>query len=369
METAQNASEPHSNHVLIADIVALHRVLGRMTTLVILDIIEADHFEDAALMMDCVKSIAEFCARANSSLTWIDSGEVAEEKRQIKSAFDELMKQRTKLAKNLVDATLLDPAGQRVPFKQLEGERAELLRDLKDLAKCLGRKIGDLKPKLLWKLPVHFVDGRSNRGEVQKLAILELDMTGYSTMVEALADAEDTQEAVERINQLITKAVNDTLCRQGLQPENHVISFMGDGALLTFPDVAQAHYFASEFLSYFAPDNKQIKASNLQGLQKHFRIGISFGEVVRKQVLTKEGVAHGYSIAGVPIIQAVRLESNAQLDGILMHEVAWATLPDGLKVEYGPPRNITVKHDVKIPARHWIKKKKGRGKGLPKPPI
>src|SRR5213079_2310168 len=91
---------------------------------------------------------------------------------------------------------------------------------------------------------------------------------------------------------------------------------------------------------------QQLNRQRPKSCQLHFRMGISTGSVLMEPTTTAR-----FPLAGMPIVEAVRLESACQAGEVLMSEDAWAKLPRRVQSLYGPSELIAGKRNERIAAR------------------
>jgi class 3 adenylate cyclase len=180
-----------------------------------------------------------------------------------------------------------------------------------------------------------------------KKVVVELDLARYGDLARMVEDAVDV-EAVARLNQMIRTLVSDAIVQAGADPEETVLLNIGDGAILAFDGTEsgalQAHHFAEAL-------QRQSELRNNHRDHKahfHFRIGVNAGHIILRPNLASSGEIKGYTMAGMAIAHAVRLEAACPIGAILISSTAWKLLPDKESNAYGNQEVIAGKRGETI---------------------
>lgn len=178
-------------------------------------------------------------------------------------------------------------------------------------------------------------------------AVVSLDLWRYGELVR-LVDAAGGIAGVAGLNQQI-----ETLIRHGVKavgdPAGDALTLIvGDGATLLFDSPQQAYTFAE---SVHRQTEHENATNTPAGQRKHFRVGISLGDVaVRKVIISDKFVA--LNVLGPIIINAVRLQEACKPGEVLICYKAFDELPDDLKAQFGPREDVQGKHPGEIIPAH-----------------
>jgi|GEM_PF-4034473 len=177
--------------------------------------------------------------------------------------------------------------------------------------------------------------------------IVAVDMSQFGRITHMIQDLMSIGEVlkfnqdIQRIFQKLAEAV----CKEN----KPIILNTGDGALLIFDKPQEAVQFGENLQTIAEKDNRGKEPQH----QKHFRIGISRGEVIIQEERNADGTLVGHSVAGSPIVKAVRLETECKLGGVMIDDYTWARLSDEDQAAYSETRQVEGKsHESwKIQAR------------------
>jgi class 3 adenylate cyclase len=176
--------------------------------------------------------------------------------------------------------------------------------------------------------------------------VVELDLVGYAAICDLLQDGGNV-ETVARLNDQIQGFVDAGLAGVGAERAITVMQTTGDGAILLFDGAEVAHRFAAE-LHAAARDHNRTRHHSIG--KRVFRVGIATGEL---HVCPMPG--GGHSIAGMAIVNAVRLEQTAPPGGVLVDEATFSGLSPDQQRMYGPVVSVQVKpHDPPFDARQCV---------------
>lgn len=156
---------------------------------------------------------------------------------------------------------------------------------------------------------------------------LSIDMARYSLLARQ-AQASQGAKALFSFNRELQGHLARALQKSGIKPEETPISDTGDGTLIFVKEATDAVRFAMEL-------NKENLYASL-GVSdtlwhQHLRIGIDSGEVSIEVVKSADRLL-SFNSAGVPIINAVRIESACPKGRIAISRTAWRQLSS----EYQP---------------------------------
>jgi len=171
--------------------------------------------------------------------------------------------------------------------------------------------------------------------------VVELDLSRYSDIARLLEENLGA-EAVRQLNAQVEKLVEMALNSVDAKVSETRLTTTGDGAILAFESATKACQFA-QALHYIARDHNLEKTVSLA--QRHFRIGISSGEVILTKSSTVNGEFEGFSFAGTTIVNAVRSEAAAKTGEVLISSDTWADLPREFRKWYGAEEVIRGKRD------------------------
>lgn len=191
------------------------------------------------------------------------------------------------------------------------------------------------EPDLKDEKPAPYVPSPVKDGPQIKF-IVDLDLFSYSDISYHLEQSLGAR-AVQVLNQQIRNFVASALETVGARIEQMPITGTGDGAILAFDSVEPAIWFA-EAIHHAADKHNQGKTTNIA--RRHFRVGISKGEIILEQEFTKSGEFKQYHMAGTPIAIAVRLESNSRTGEVLICSNTYADLPEEMRSQYGQQETV-----------------------------
>ncbi len=186
--------------------------------------------------------------------------------------------------------------------------------------------------------------------EAMRKTVVSVDMSQYgrqSSHAEDLAGV----EGLFILNEQILEIMRCAIRKVGVDPNSVILIETGDGALLLFDDSKVAIQFAEEVHRAADITNREILHDENK---RHFRIGISAGQVMLQPVGTRSKSLVKYHLAGVAIAVAVRLQSGANTGEILATEAALRLIPDNLASAFSETRQVQAKkHEQPITAKVW----------------
>ena len=183
-------------------------------------------------------------------------------------------------------------------------------------------------------------DGKASDEDALALAGVEAAAKGWGFRVVVSADLagagprfKDTSEGFgaeggEVFQKQVRKFIHTALGETGA--EEGVWRWTGDGAMLAFPDANRAHDFAVAL--HLVADIHNRKATTPEA-QRHFRVGMA---------ATDDPVRESWDYT---VMRAVRLESQADTDGVLVDVDTWAGLHSTNRGLYGPEEQVQGKRD------------------------
>lgn len=173
-------------------------------------------------------------------------------------------------------------------------------------------------------------------------SIVAVDVVSYSRLASTVENVAGT-EALLSLNDRIQGILNESLKATNRSPEDSLITTTGDGAILAFDEVQDAVRFAEALQNRALEQNRSLG----EGVKLQFRIGISCGRVAIAARLDST------NIAGVAIVEAVRLSSACKPGGILASEAVWRRLPKDTQRRYGSHDVIPGKLHERISVRSY----------------
>ena len=204
------------------------------------------------------------------------------------------------------------------------GMRAALERRRLDAVQGELHRVGDVARSLSSYVPQDLVDsvlqvnGEHANGPLaqrQTAGILFGDIAGFSSIVEVLGP----EGTIEFLNRLVARFEADVRAHGGILDK-----IIGDGVLGIFPvrglDDARRSALATSMLAcgvelIRAFGEEWRRTARHQGVSTGFRVGLSFGEVVRGYVGSER--RRDYTVVGRTVTQAKRLESQAPTNAVL----------------------------------------------------
>src|SRR5260221_7045943 len=134
--------------------------------------------------------------------------------------------------------------------------------------------------------------------------VVVLDLVGYSSEARRLQQGLNSASAVQQLNEQIQGFVDSALANVGRPRKGTVISTTGDGAILGFDSIVDAHQFTDALYRVTAKHNHHI---TVETAKRWFRVGAATGDLAIKQ----RSDGDGEEWAGTSIADAVRLEEGA----------------------------------------------------------
>ena len=155
----------------------------------------------------------------------------------------------------------------------------------------------------------------------ETMSCVSIDMARYSVLARRIQGSQDAKALFE-FNQNLQAQLRSALKEAGADPSTVPIDDTGDGALIFVREAHIAMGFAIEVQkSSFA---KNLKVPTKEWHQ-NLRIGIDTGNLVL-DVMTKGEKVLSFNSAGVPIINAVRIQSNCPKGKIAVSRATWGQL-------------------------------------------
>ena len=173
--------------------------------------------------------------------------------------------------------------------------------------------------------------------------VVEVDLVGYSDMARLLDDNLGARIVAEFHSQ-IQAFVDKGLAEIDSMRERAVLATTGDGAILAFESPLDAHRFAVA-LQIAAMEHNHDRD---ESAHRWFRIGLATGELFQG-----DGNKPGQRMAGIVIVNAVRLEAAARPGQLLAHSSTYSLLPPKFRKLYGPEELIAGKRNERIPAHRY----------------
>src|SRR5262245_33832187 len=125
------------------------------------------------------------------------------------------------------------------------------------------------------------------------LTTVELDLVGYSSLASVYEEGLGPRTVAE-LNQQIQEFVDEGLEAVGVERRDALVATTGDGAILTFPEPAQAHRFA--FAVHQATLRHNSTRTEPSGM-RYFRMGAATGDITLQVDADGTRKAAGMTIA------------------------------------------------------------------------
>ena len=175
-------------------------------------------------------------------------------------------------------------------------------------------------------------------------SVAVVDMVGYSDVANVL-EQNISAGSVAELNRQIQGLVNDALADLPETADYCFVARTGDGAILFFNEIDDAHFFARS-LHLRSKQHNEFRTE--ASAKRWFRIGIATGPVSRSS-------CHGRNdeYAGITIANAVRLEASAKVGEIVMDAKAFAELSSELRPLYGEEERVRGKRAERFTVRRF----------------
>lgn len=177
-----------------------------------------------------------------------------------------------------------------------------------------------------FNVPRSTLPGWAGQPENRSAAIVVVDLVGYSERARLLAAAgrllseSSAIFAVVRLDQIIANHLRDAIGNFPGRPwDDYRVRSTGDGAVIWLPTVKEALLYAHRVHEEAGNFNQAERPSP----PYEYRIGIGYGEL-RFQVYS--GALRRFECAGIPLIDAARMEACSPVGGIAVEEEAWLRL-------------------------------------------
>jgi class 3 adenylate cyclase len=185
--------------------------------------------------------------------------------------------------------------------------------------------------------------------EKKKKVVVSVDLSQYGRLSDAAEGIAGVRSLFE-LNQMILDLITNAIKEACSIPNEVIVIETGDGALLLFDHAEEAVTFAEKLHQQADRQNRIVPNSDHK---KHFRIGVSSGELMIEAFGTEDRTFEKYHLAGVCIAKAVRLQAGAHTGEILIDDATYRRLGnnDILGKAFSGPQDVTAKsHEAKIPA-------------------
>ncbi len=211
----------------------------------------------------------------------------------------------------------------------------EALAQLGDDAKEVGRWLEEVLPETeQGKVLFPFTSPAVN---TLRMSVLSIDISRYGKRAQVLEEVLRDPKALLTLNLRIQEDFRAKLADLGIQ--DVYIHPTGDGALIYFREPENAVRFA-----------EAVQEANARERGPRFRVGIRTGEVaLRRTIEDDDGRVVTFDAAGLPIIQAVRIESSSADDEVRICIDTWAGLPEDVQQRYQTSATV----DGKSHERSW----------------
>ena len=175
--------------------------------------------------------------------------------------------------------------------------------------------------------------------------VVDLDLVEYSTVARILEQSTGAK-AVAMLDAQIQRFVDVALAQVGLSREQSVIRSTGDGALLLFEEAADAHRFAEAVHSVTSRHNADLTEPSAK---RWFRMGAATGDVSLPLRTDPES-----EVAGLTIVNAVRLEAASRPGELLVDHGTYQRLPATLQLRYSPEERVAGKRKEILRVRRCV---------------
>jgi len=172
--------------------------------------------------------------------------------------------------------------------------------------------------------------------------VVELDLVGYGDVCRTLEENIGVKVVAEFNNQ-IQGFVDTALSSVGAKRKRVVLATTGDGAILAFNQPPDAHCFGTA-LHLATQAHNATRSTGLA--QRWFRIGVATGELNERS-----RIGGGREIAGMAIVNAVRLETAARPGQVVVDIRTFASLSADVQAIYGPEETVVGKRGEQFAAR------------------
>lgn len=173
--------------------------------------------------------------------------------------------------------------------------------------------------------------------------VVELDLVGY-TKTGRMLQANLGVEVVAQLNEQIQELVDMALKKAKADRKEVVRATTGDGAIVVFASNVQAHRFAVALHRAAAQHN----AGRAQVGHRWFRLGLATGELHQED---SEGGSQ--AIAGMVIVDAVRLEAGCNPGEIVASSDTYAGFPRRIQRLYGREEMVQGKKEDQVRAHRY----------------
>lgn len=183
-------------------------------------------------------------------------------------------------------------------------------------------------------------------------AVVALDMARYSEFALDLEGSLDSRALFE-FNSDIERRFRKAIQAVGGDPADTPLTYTGDGALVFFASPILAVQFALKVQADAFERNLNIRPSRGGGRRRRFRIGIRTGKYCMQAHRDVGGRLLGFSVAGVSVIDAVRIQSACAEDEILICGETRQGLPEALRKKFGRQSMVPTKPHERRVIRVW----------------
>ena len=184
-------------------------------------------------------------------------------------------------------------------------------------------------------------------GEPVRRVVLALDVSKYSELAAVIEGAVGAS-GIAMLNKSIADLVVSCIEQIGVPVDDTLVLTLGDGAILLFDEAGNAWEFAKQLHEQSEKANASMPSG---GVPRWFRVGISSGDVVLEKI-TRGGKFGGLTMAGMAIIEAVRLEEAGETGQVLITSNAHAELDRAERNLFDSEEPVPGKHPGEIILAH-----------------
>lgn len=259
-----------------------------------------------------------------------------------------------------VQAALAKLAARKLTPKKLELAYHKIAKEtgipitkkLLEQHKVVSNKLGKTSASLRHLLEVFQMNPMT---PVERSCVC-IDMARYSLLARQIQATQDAK-ALFDFNRKLQAQFRCALTVVGAKPGQVAIDDTGDGALLFLADADMAVNFAIEVLK--AGFAKNLEIPNKEWHQ-HVRIGIDTGKVML-DLKRMDGKVVSFNSAGVPIINAVRIQSKCSTGRVAVSRVTWGKLSSEHQALFGKFKSLKPDKKKHEPALEMCITKAGAG--------
>lgn len=154
-------------------------------------------------------------------------------------------------------------------------------------------------------------------------SVVSVDRAQYSRHARLLESYKDAT-LVEALNEQIASLIHSSIADAEVKKEETLSVLLGDGAIVLFDTAEQGVKFIRKLHEKVGDHNSRDRDPSTD---IHFRYGIATGRIALRTALD-EGKVVSFTMAGVTVIQAVRLQAAAGNGELVVCPETFARLPE-----------------------------------------